>query len=94
MPNHVHILATVHVGISLKELIGPWKGTSTWAINRQMQRSGKLWQDDYFDRLVRDGDHFASCVRYIRRNPEKAKLREGEYTLYESDLARLFAERR
>ncbi|QIF00763.1 transposase [Roseimicrobium sp. ORNL1] len=94
MPNHVHILATVHVDISLKELIGPWKGTSTWAINRLMQRSGKLWQDDYFDRLVRDGDHFASCVRYIRRNPEKAKLREGEYTLYESDLAKLFAERR
>jgi hypothetical protein len=28
------------------------------------------------------------CVRYIRRNPRKARLRAGEYGLYESDFAR------
>jgi hypothetical protein len=44
------------------------------------------WQQDYFDRLVRDADHFANCVRYIRRNPVKAKLRAGEYTLWESEM--------
>jgi hypothetical protein len=37
---------------------------------------------------VRDEKHLANCVRYIRRNPEKARLAEGEYTLYESELAK------
>jgi hypothetical protein len=37
--------------------------------------------------LVRDAAHFANCVRYIRRNPEKARLGEAEYLLYESELA-------
>jgi putative transposase len=45
-------------------------------------------QRDYFDRLVRDEKHFANCVRYIRRNPAKARLHSGEYILCESELAR------
>jgi putative transposase len=51
-------------------------------------RSGNLWQRDYFDRLVRDENHFANCLRYIRRNPEKARLPKGQYILYQSDLAK------
>jgi hypothetical protein len=33
-------------------------------------------------------EHFANCVRYIRRNPEKAKLGAAEFTHDESELAR------
>ena len=51
-------------------------------------REGTLWQRDYFDRLVRDQKHLANCVRYIRRNPKRAGLRNGEYILYESEFAR------
>ncbi len=32
--------------------------------------------------------HFRNCVRYIRRNPERAHLIASEYILYESDLAK------
>jgi len=53
-----------------------------------VERSGPLWQRDYFDRLVRDEKHFANCVRYIRRNPEKAHLGKGQYLLYENEIAR------
>ena len=35
-----------------------------------------------------DEKHFRNCVRYIRRNPEKAHLKPGEYILYESDVAK------
>jgi len=44
-----------------------------------------------FDRLIRDANHFANCVRYIRRNPEKARLSDGEYLLHESELAKAVA---
>lgn len=50
--------------------------------------SGAFWQKDYFDRLARHQDHFANCVRYIRGNPGKAKLREGGCTLYKSEMVR------
>jgi putative transposase len=57
-------------------------------INALLGNSGILWQRDYFDRLVRDEEHFANCVRYIRHNPKKAGLRKNEYLLYESELAK------
>jgi len=52
-----------------------------------VDRVGRLWQRDYFDRLVGNEKHFANCVRYIRRNPEKAGLMDGEFILWESDIA-------
>jgi hypothetical protein len=61
-------------------------------IHQQTQNSGTLWQKDYFDRIIRDWDHFVNVARYIRRNPLKAKLREGEFLLEEADwIKRLLA---
>ncbi len=48
----------------------------------------RIWMKDYFDRMIRDAAHFWRCARYIRRNPAKAKLRLGEFTLFESDHVR------
>jgi hypothetical protein len=42
---------------------------------------------NYFDRIIRDPAHLHNCVRYIRRNPEKAALGPGEFLLEESPLA-------
>jgi len=33
-----------------------------------------FWQDDYFDRYIRDEDHYRRVVRYIENNPVKAGL--------------------
>jgi REP element-mobilizing transposase RayT len=62
----------------------------TREINAHLGRRGTLWQKGYFDRLVRDWQHFANVVRYIRRNPAKAKLREGDSHSGESALAAQF----
>ena len=43
----------------------------------------KLWQKDYWDRLIRNEIHFLQCLEYIRENPGKAGLREGEFVLFE-----------
>jgi putative transposase len=56
-------------------------------INGLLKRSAPLWQRDYFDRIIRDATHFRNCVRYIRRNPEKARLAAGEYTLHEHEIS-------
>ncbi len=93
MPNHVHVLVTLEERAKLEIEVGAWKSISARRVNRLLGRSGAVWQEDYFDRLVRDRDHFANCVRYIRRNPEKARLPEGSYELFESELALQFAPR-
>jgi len=88
MRNHVHALLIQNADHPLEHLLHSWKTFSSRNINRLVGRSGTLWQRSYFDRLVRDEKHFRNCVRYIRRNPEKAHLKPGEYILYESDMAK------
>jgi putative transposase len=89
MPNHVHALFVQNPVWPLEKLLQSWKRFTTREINKLLGRTGNLWQRDYFDRLVRDGEHFANCVRYIRRNPEKANLPRDEFILWESERARV-----
>ena len=91
MPNHVHALFVQNPEWPLEKLIRSWKGFTARKINSLLGRSGSLWQRDYFDRLVRDEKHFANCVRYICRNPDKAQLTKNEFVLWESELARNIA---
>ncbi|WP_113959311.1 transposase [Roseimicrobium gellanilyticum] len=85
MPNHVHLLVMLHPDWTLEKVLFTWKRRTSGRINELCGTEGQQWQHDYFDRIIRDGQHFDNVVRYIRRNPVKAKLREGEYTLWESD---------
>ena len=88
MPNHVHLLCTLGLGETLEKTLQGWKGVSAKLVNQALSRSGALWQENYFDRLIRDGEHFWKCARYIRRNPLKAHLPPGTHTLWESDPVR------
>jgi putative transposase len=88
MPNHLHSLFVQNLEWPLEKLIHSWKRFTAREINKLLERSGSIWQRDYFDRLVRDERHFANCVRYIRRNPEKARRSADQYLLYESEIAR------
>jgi REP element-mobilizing transposase RayT len=88
MPNHVHVLASLMAGQKLADVLRSWKGFSSRQIHLRRGDSGTLWQKSYFDRIVRDEEHFAKCARYIRNNPAKAGLARGDYLLGESDLVR------
>jgi putative transposase len=87
MPNHVHALFVQNPLWPLEKLLQSWKRFTTRELNKLLNRAGNLWQRDYFDRLVRDDKHFANCVGYIRRNPEKAGLPPSEFILWESEIA-------
>jgi len=88
MPNHVHILFSLDVGNRLEKVVGGWKRTSSRRINQATGQQGALWQKDYFDRMIRDWDHLFRVARYIRRNPVKGGLGEGEFLLYEAEWVR------
>ncbi len=86
MPNHVHLLFKPLA--PLESLIQAWKSISAKRIGK-----GSIWQSNYRDTLIRSSEHFVNAVRYIRRNPAKAHLREGSYSLWESGRAAAVSDR-
>lgn len=74
MPNHVHLLFTQFPDWPLGKVIHSLKSFTALQANRILGRTGDFWFADYFDRYIRDGDHFSKCAAYIRENPVKAKL--------------------
>ncbi len=74
MPNHVHVLIRQNTESSLGKIIRSWKGSSARRINQILGREGPLWASDYFDRAIRDEEHFWNSVSYIHSNPVKASL--------------------
>ena len=79
MPNHVHILVEPRADLDI--LVQGWKSfTSRWVL-RQNQRLSlaipepdQLWMREYWDRYVRDAEHYQKAVEYIEQNPVKAGL--------------------
>jgi putative transposase len=73
MPNHVHLLIEIWQ-TPLTLLVRNWKGYTARRINQLLGRRGKLWQDDYWDRYIRDQQHFERVKHYIEANPVMAGL--------------------
>ena len=74
MPNHVHVIIQPLPEYDLREIVQSWKSYSAKEMNRQLGRSGRLWQDESFDQIVRSERHLYRIEEYIRRNPEEAKV--------------------
>lgn len=74
MPNHVHALLTPSPGHRLAAIVQGWKGFSAKEANALLGRTGTFWQADYFDRVIRDEQHFRTAVTYIELNPVKGHL--------------------
>lgn len=74
MPNHVHVLAEMLEDHPLHKVLHSWKSFTANQINKSLGRTGPLWQREYFDRYIRDGQHYDDVLRYIEYNPVRAKL--------------------
>jgi len=90
MPNHVHLIAVFHANWPMKQVVQGWKSFSSREILKRLPShpSRKIWQKDYYDRLIRNQEHFRRVVRYIRSNPVRAHLATSDFLLWESDLAK------
>jgi hypothetical protein len=62
------------------------KGTSARSINNLLGTAGALWQEESFDRIVRDQNEYDEKLQYMWNNPVKAGLvkvsHEYQYFLY------------
>jgi REP element-mobilizing transposase RayT len=79
MPDHTHLLLR-----PLEIVAGRWhdlsaimksiKGVSARRINQLLGTSGTVWQEESFDRIVRDADEYEEKADYMWNNPLKAGL--------------------
>ena len=82
MPNHVHVLVAFPNDESMLKQCESWKHFMARRINLVLGRSGRFWQQDGFDHLVRSEEQFDYLRAYIADNPRRAKLAVGKYLHY------------
>lgn len=80
LPNHVHVL--IKTNDSLPKIVQSWKSfTGKWAIQNNKKHklnlpndADRFWMPEYWDRFIRDENHFNATINYILNNPSKAGL--------------------
>jgi REP element-mobilizing transposase RayT len=74
MPNHVHALIVPKAEFALEDIVHSWKSFTSNEANKLLNRSGRFWQEDYYDRFIRNAQHYLDAIEYIEKNPVKAGL--------------------
>ena len=74
MPDHVHLLLQPTRGYDLAHIMKGIKGASARQINSARDARGPLWQDESWDRLMRDEAEHHEKLKYMLDNPVKRGL--------------------
>jgi hypothetical protein len=69
MDDHVHLIVTPNDGWRLDQILHSWKSFTAQAWMRRKLRSGPVWQDESYDRIVRDEKELARAAEYMLDNP-------------------------
>ena len=67
MPNHIHFIILPYT--SMKIIMTDFKRYTTGRIKKILGTRDNIWQNDYFDRFVRDDKDYREIAEYIRLNP-------------------------
>jgi putative transposase len=73
MPDHVHLLLWT-LESQLPKLMRDWKSASGFAIAKARTKHGAIWQERYFDFILRRARDFGNKLEYIHANPVEATL--------------------
>ncbi len=75
MPNHVHIVFELLQGNrGISKIMQGVKRASSRKCNKSLDKEGKFWQDESYDRFIRDDREYYYTIRYVLKNPVKAGL--------------------
>jgi REP element-mobilizing transposase RayT len=89
LSNHVHILIEPHAPMA--RITKTIKNYSAREANRILDRTGQpFWQNESYDRVVRNAKEFAEILKYIEFNPVSAGLADApEWWRWSSAWARV-----
>jgi REP element-mobilizing transposase RayT len=74
MPDHVHLIYSAlrredGWSYTLPEIMKTIKGRSARFINVALKRTGPVWQEEFFDHVLRSNDSLVDRVEYVGQNP-------------------------
>jgi putative transposase len=73
MPDHVHLF----VRGDYRFRLGPWIGALKQALAKAAALSrakGQIWEEGFFDHVLRSNESYAQKWNYVRENPVRAGL--------------------
>jgi putative transposase len=79
MPDHVHVLVKPLERHILQDIVHSWKSFTAHQFRRDFGYKVGIWQEEYFDRIVRDEREFLDKAQYIINNPLKRWSEMEEY---------------
>jgi len=83
MPDHIHLLLSPLTdqdgwSFSLPQIMHAIKGVSARKINLLLDRHGPVWQEEFFDHVLRSNDSLTEKANYICQNPLRSGLVKAE----------------
>lgn len=99
MPNHVHAIMTPIGSHALEDILGSIKKWVSRKIGARIHSqdaehsSNSFWQQESYERIIRDEVELARFREYIARNPLEAKLPSGSFTYQAAEWLDAFATR-
>ena len=76
MPDHVHLLMTLPVDMTIEKAMQLIKGGFSYRLRREFGYQGEVWQRGFSEVRISDGQSFMQHREYIVQNPVKAGLVE------------------
>jgi putative transposase len=73
MTNHIHLILIPSTADGLQKLLKPLHMRYAQRLNRARGQQGHVWQGRYFSSVL-DDDYFRAALRYIERNPVRARM--------------------
>lgn len=79
MPNHIHLIVRITERINafptikydIPNVIGKFKASVTRNVGKAFMPSVKLWQDSFYDHIIRGEEDYKEIWQYIDTNPTK-----------------------
>jgi len=86
MPNHFHILVQPNDRYNISKIMNHIKGNYARKYNQIIRRVGKLWQQGFYDSVMRDENEIRKWLEYMHNNPVDAGIvsspEEYEFSSY------------
>lgn len=71
MNDHVHVLIGPEDQFRLEDILHTWKSFTANNLQRRFKRVGPIWQDESFDRIVRNEREMYQKMLYVLNNPKR-----------------------
>jgi putative transposase len=75
MPDHVHFFCSAELDAkTLPTFMQAWKQWTSKRMTRELGFSGSVWQEEFFDHVLRSSESYSQKWDYVKENPVRARL--------------------